>query len=295
MVGSRMDDPGMSGLPPFPPGMAEELQALATQLEAGRVGNRPATIEARRRKLLEAHCSGIPVPDGVLTCIGDSHTVFFAGAERLGFLRHRRMGWFRANWINRGLDLLPCFRTFHLGPATAWKCAEPGSSTMTREKLDRVLSKDLPRGSRVLLSFGEIDCRVHMSKRVMAGEDVGRVARETAGRFMRLPLHVRDRGFQPVVWGPAQTIPNDEWVVISFPVVGDWQLRRAVTHAYNKALREMCVDEAIPFVVIEEGYEMGEGTDPECFIDGIHLSQRLMPLALKVLHDAGVWEGKSGA
>jgi len=204
------------------------------------------------------------------------------------------MGWFRANWINRGLDLLPCFRTFHLGPATAWKCAEPGSSTMTREKLDRVLSKDVSPGSRVLLSFGEIDCRVHMSKRVMAGEDVGLVARETARRFMRLPLHVRDRGFQPVVWGPAQTIPNDEWVVISFPVVGDWKLRRTVTHAYNQALREMCVEKSIPFVVIEEGYELGEGTDPECFIDGIHLSQRLMPSALKALHVAGVWEGEAG-
>ena len=287
----------MSKLPPFPPGMAGELESLAAELEGWAAAGRdaPDSVKQRQRSLLEAHCVGMPVPEEVITCIGDSHTVFFAGAERLGFLRHRRMGWLRGNWINRGLDLLPCFRTFHLGPATAWKCADLGSSTMTREKLDRVLDKDVPPGSRVLLSFGEIDCRVHMSKRVMAGEDPSVVTRETAERFMRLPLHVRARGFRPVVWGPAQAIPNDESVVISFPVVGDWKLRREVTHAYNRELRRLCEAHGMPFVLIEEGYESGDGTDPGCFIDGIHLSQRLMPVALRALHEGGAWNPEGGS
>lgn len=47
------------------------------------------------------------------------------------------------------------------------------------------------------------------------------------------------------------------------------------------------MSELLPFALIEEGNRKGTGTDPECFLDGIHLSQRLMPAAARAMHASG--------
>ena len=97
-----------------------------------------------------------------------------------------------------------------MGPATAWKAGDYGSSTRSREKIEKLLAKDLRPGSKLLLSFGEIDCRIHMAKAVLAGGKIKDVVEKTAAKFVKLPEAIAARGFRPVVWGPPQIIPKDE-------------------------------------------------------------------------------------
>ncbi len=283
-------------IPPLPDATLAEVLALADLLDpllTRKPRSAATSLDGRRRALLESHL-GRPLarPPEPLTCLGDSNTMFFAGAERLRFIRYRRSGFWKPHWINRGLDLLPCFRVFHVGPATAWKAGDPGSSTRSREKIEILLRKDLRPGSPVLLSFGEIDCRIHMAKAVLAGGRIDEVVEKTAAKFVRLPQAIAARGFRPVVWGPPQIIPKDQALSSpTFPFLGPWELRRDITYAYIASLREHCAKAGIPFVALAGLYHPPERkADKALFHDGTHLSQRLMPLALTELQKAGVLE-----
>jgi hypothetical protein len=283
-------------IPELPAATLAEIVSLADELDAYRSRRRRSTAtphDERRRALLESHL-GRPVRGGIepLTCIGDSNTMFFAGAERLRFIRYRRSAFWKPHWINRGLDLLPCFRVFHVGPATAWKAGDPGSSTRSREKLEILMKKDLRSGSRVLLSFGEIDCRIHMAKAVKAGGSIEALVEKTAAKFIELPKLFAARGFRPAVWGVPQIIPKDEALSSpTFPFIGSWEMRRDITYAYIDRLRAHCAAAGIPMVALAGKYHAPqEKPDRVLFHDGTHLSQRLMPLALAELQAAGVLE-----
>lgn len=282
----------MIDLPPLSPELNAEIDALHDDLDAT-LRRRPrrstASFDDRRRALLEQHL-GHPAPAEIETipCIGDSNTMFFAGSERLRFIRYRRSALLKPHWINRGLDLLPCFRVFHVGPATAWKAGDPGSSTRAREKLGILLRKDVAPGSKLILSFGEIDCRIHMARAVKGGKPIDEVVEATASKYIQLPRWIASEGFRPLVWGPPQIIPNDERLDHTFPFVGPWELRRDVTYAYIERLRHHCSEAGIPFVALAGTYHPEEQRPAKAwFHDGTHLSQRLMPLALRELADAG--------
>ncbi|MCW1883181.1 hypothetical protein OKA04_00470 [Luteolibacter flavescens] len=283
-------------IPPLPEDTLSEVVSLADDLDA-LLTRKPRTTatpyDARRRALLEKHLGrelGGPVE--LLTCLGDSNTMFFAGAERLRFIRYRRSAFWKPHWINRGLDLLPCFRVFHVGPATAWKAGDPGSSTRSREKIEILLKRDIKPGSKVLMSFGEIDCRIHMAKAVISGKAIDEVVEKTAAKFVQLPQSLAARGFRPIVWGPPQIIPKDENLSSpTFPFVGSWELRRDITYAYTARLREHCQKAGIPMVALAGKYhDPAVKADIKLFHDGTHLSQQLMPLALEELQKAGVLE-----
>lgn len=267
--------------------LADDLDALITRKPRTTV----TPYEERRYGLLSAHLGReVKGPLEPLPCIGDSNTMFFAGAERLRFIRYRRSAFWKPFWINRGLDLLPCFRVFHVGPATAWKAGDYGSSTRSREKIEKLLAKDLRPGSKLLLSFGEIDCRIHMAKAVLAGGKIKDVVEKTAAKFVKLPEAIAARGFRPVVWGPPQIIPKDEKLSSpTFPFIGSWELRRDITYAYIECLGEHCGRQGIPFLALAGKYHPPmEKAERSLFHDGTHLSQRLMPLALEELQKAGV-------
>ena len=283
-------------IPELPESTLAEVISLADELDA-LLTRRPRTtatpFDERRRALLSKHL-GREVPEGIepLTCIGDSNTMFFAGAERLRFVRYRRSAFWKPHWINRGLDLLPCFRVFHVGPATAWKAGDLGSSTRSREKIEILLKKDLKPGAKLLMSFGEIDCRIHMAKAVQAGGKIEDVVEKTAAKFVKLPAAIKARGFQHAIWAPPQIIPKDEKLSCpAFPFVGSWELRRDITYAYIERLKAHCAEHGIPCLSLAGLYHPRmEKAERSLFHDGTHLSQRLMPLALAELQKAGILE-----
>jgi len=283
----------MSEVPPLTDALRNEIDRLARDIEAA-LKYRPrrslAAFEPRRRALLERHLGRRPPRDPeVVYCLGDSHTMFFAGTERLGFIHYRRTGWWSPNWINRGLDLLPLFRTFHVGAATAWRAPDHGSSTRAREKIELLIRRgDVPRGAKLLLSFGEIDCRVHLPRAIQGGKPMDDAVRATAEQFLRLPDWLRAQGFDVLIWAPPHVLPKDEDLDAAFPFVGTWEFRRDITLAYLDALHDRCRAENFPVASLYGHYHPADRKIPEGFChDGIHLSQRLMPLALKKIAATG--------
>lgn len=284
-------------IPELPESTLAELASLADALDP-LITRKPRTkatpFDERRRALLAKHLGrALPQELELITCIGDSNTMFFAGAERLRFIRYRRSALWKPHWINRGLDLLPCFRAFHIGPTTAWKAGDKGSSTRAREKLEILLKKDVKPGGKVLLSIGEIDCRIHMAKTIKAGKSsIEDAVEKTAAKFIKLLVELKERGYRPALWALPQIVPKDEKLSSpTFPFVGSYELRRDITYAYLERLKAHCGENGIPCVSILGMYHPPmEKATREFFHDGTHLSQRLMPLALRELEKAGVLE-----
>jgi len=270
-----------------------EINSLESAINAHQDRILPPALDERRHGLLARHIGFSPnLPLPVLNVVGDSHSIFFGGAECIRFRKGRRIwtGFFRARYVSSTAELLPVFKVFHVGPATAWQADERGSSTCAREKIDALLrSRDILAGSRILLVFGEIDCRCHIPKAVLAGRSAEASVNETVDRFMRLPKRLKAAGYNPSVWLPS-LIPllggagNPE-DIHALPVIGPQALRDEITHVYCARLSEACKLEGILSTGVTAPIN-----DPisACFIDGHHLSQHIMPAALGALIDAGI-------
>lgn len=284
---------------PIDPSLLATINKLADRVDPAVSGSPRIPTDGHsefadeRFKLLARHL-GFEPPRSIepVTVIGDSNTMFFAGADHLRFIRYRRLGLFRPRYINRGLDLLPCFRTFHLGPSTAWKAFEHGSSTRAREKLELLARKDLKPGTRVMLSFGEIDCRIHMPKAVLAGKPIKETTIKTATRLLGLATWLRSKGMRVSVWGIPQIIPREENDPNApLPPVGSLDLRTEITYAFIETMNELAGELEIPHVAAAGTFHpRSQAMPPACFHDEVHLSQLLMPHALKLLIEGGVLE-----
>jgi hypothetical protein len=267
--------------------LAADMKSALAQKSAVAV----AALEDRRHQLLAHHLGFAPRrPIEPITVIGDSHTLFFAGENGMSQVKHRRVGIWRPRYITRGLDLLPCFQTRHLGPATAWRAFDYKSSTRAREKIRALVRRELPPGSTVLLSFGEIDCRCHIPKAALTGTAITPAVQETVARFLHLATSLRAGGLKVAVWGPAMvTIAEQAVVGNPLPTVGPFPLRAEIARAYCAELNRACAGLAVPCVCLAGTYHDWQSpAAAECFIDGCHLSQIMMASALRALQAAGI-------
>jgi hypothetical protein len=270
------------------------ITALAADMKLARENKSVAALaalEERRHQLLAQHLGFEPQrPSAPVYVVGDSHTLFFSGENGMTQVKHRRVGFWRPRHITRGLDLLPCFETRHLGPTTAWRAFDYGSSTRAREKIDALVRSEWRPGTRVLLSFGEIDCRCHIPKTALEGKPFERAVRETVERFFRLVMHLLSRELNVAVWGPAMvTIADQAFPGNPLPTVGPFALRAEVVRAYCQELKQSCDAKNVSCVCLAGTYhDWQHPAEPDCFLDGCHLSQKRMAQALSALKAAGI-------
>jgi hypothetical protein len=254
----------------------------------------PADLETRRHALLASHLGFTPAaPLPVIHVIGDSHSAFFAGTEGIVFHPGRRVftGFFRARYVSAFTELLPIFRVFHLGPATAWQAAEPGSSTSTLQKTRALLRcGDVPRGATVLLVFGEIDCRYHIPRAVLGGKAVADAVTTTVDRFLRLADHIRSAGRDPTLWLPTIAPilpPSEKPEETPLPALGPQSLRDEITIRYCEELARASSAAGLRCAGLSAP-PLGTPPPADWFWDGNHLSQRVMPAALRALRESGI-------
>jgi hypothetical protein len=210
-------------------------------------------------------------PPTVIHCLGDSHCCFFSGQDRI---------------FQSGLPAqhaLPFFRVYHLGAALAYSLVKSGSQSGGRDKLFSSLRERVPPGSRVMLCFGEIDCRSHLIKRAEeTPSPLADVAGECVDRYFGVVLEVRALGFDVLVYNapPSSRRPNRS----PYPSYGSAAARNQVTIYFNNHLAARCAAEGIPFLAnFPDLVPAGGASRESCFYDNIHLSQRGMPATLRRL------------
>ena len=200
-------------------------------------------------------------------CIGDSHVSLFSGLDAVG----------------RNYDALPFFKTYWMGPLTAYKAIE------RKEIMDTLLREDVKAGDKVLLCFGEIDCRAHLVKQAeLRKEPLEKVVRQCVENYFELFLALKGLGYDVMAWNaPPPSMEDIEFG--EYSTYGSYSQRLEATWTFNRILKELCGGNDIPFISIFEKLVGPDGlTNPLIFMDEIHLSQRVMPFVIDEFKEMGM-------
>lgn len=206
--------------------------------------------------------------------LGDSHIWFISGRDRKDGRRIRDLD-------GLGFDNYAAyFSGFHLGPSLAYNLGRLGTSTATTEKIEKLFeNKIIPENARIMLSFGEIDCRCQVWKQI--DEKGGTLEAVVGGIVEQYAAYIdqlASRGFRPIVWGPIAPTPQRTTNAI-YPTHGSYEQRKAAVRQFTEAMRAACDRRSVPFVsVFDDLLDESNMTREELYIDPIHLSQRARPL-----------------
>ncbi len=204
-----------------------------------------------------------------LHCIGDSHASVFGGEERM-------------QEVLASHDTLPQFRSYRIGPATAYNL----SSKMGI--LDSIILP-LPKGSRIMFCFGEVDCRAHLIHQAgIQGRPLEEVIKECVDRYFGIFKHYQSQGYDMYAWNiiPSSTAIMDFEV---YPAYGTCQDRNKVARIFNGYLKELCDNNGMRLVsIFDRLVDSKDITDMSYFMDHIHLSTRVIPFVLEELKDLWV-------
>jgi hypothetical protein len=186
--------------------------------------------------------------------VGDSHVVPFWGS--MPFLAH------------------------HLGAATAYNLNKKNSTTKSNEQLFKVSNK-LGKKDIVMLSFGEIDCRIHIYYEHKKSNDkysIGDLIDRTIANYGEVMVQLKERGVNFCVYcvSPATAVGNE----YKYPFYGTPEIRSQINRMFNEKLREFCESNGYKFIDI---YDKVTGKDglmlKEYASDDIHLNKKAVGLA----------------
>lgn len=205
-------------------------------------------------------------------CIGDSHAGLFSGMHGL-----------QPIWPDVGEQALPCVRAVRLGPFLAYSLTRPRHRA--RAALREALQSVKP-GDRIVLCFGEIDCRCHVVRIAKSrGQTIPRAAGELAEAYVHSMCTLL-KDYQPVFWCASPTtasrVESGE-----FPTVGTFSQRRAATRAFNAGVaREADICGAIVVDVSAQVSSRDGKPLAKYFPDSVHLGPPALPLAVRALTEA---------
>lgn len=210
----------------------------------------------------------------IIYCIGDSHISFFSGRNEI-----------QPAWPLSAHDAIPSFKTYRLRAVLAYRLPDFGSTMQGREKLLEILGI-IPKQSRLLLSFGEVDCRVHLIKQSeKQGRPIEEVVNECVGRYFSQVLELK-KEFRPMVWAVVPSSPTEKVLDPRYPHYGTPAERNRVHRLFNQELERLCKENSIPFISIFNILTHPDGTTNTAFYsDQIHLSQRALPYAVRELQE----------
>lgn len=207
--------------------------------------------------------------------IGDSHATFFTG---LNYHQFCGVG---------APQMLPAFRAFNVGPSLAYTLDKPAGAGARQRPLFQLLSSGtIAAGAAVMLTFGEIDGRVHVLRQAeKQGRTVQEVQRDAVEAYMAALEEVARMGFRPMVWAPVGGMPEVNPHPELYPCHGTMVERNRARWDFIQLLADACARRRIPIVgifraMVNEAME----TDASWLMDGLHLSQRAMVPTVNAFH-----------
>lgn len=226
----------------------EQTEGSLARIVRGRLSLLKRQVSLRvlyARSLLRSKLSHKPV----VYVIGDSHTGIF-------------------------LKRKP-FVVFWLGPATAHNLGMRRSTTNSNKKLRAVLDSLVTPRDKVLMVFGEVDCRIHIYNQYVTNrerlsiEDVIGVTVEKYGEVLR---EIEGRGLDLYV---ASVPPGGkEGNVFGVPNYPPPDMRRVINRIFNEELAAFCRLYGLKFIDVYSTVVDADGfIKPEySYADGTHLN-----------------------
>lgn len=210
--------------------------------------------------------------------IGDSHVSFLAGLPGLV-----------PEMPAKAACAIPGVCVHRTGQFLAHSLATPRHRvrTMIRRALQLAKTND-----RVLMVFGEIDCRSHVSFQAkQQGRSIEAVARDLAARYARAARSLvgsRDLAFLAIYPTRTEFVP-DTWGARGTP-----KEHRRAARAFNEALTNVAT--GLDATVIDLGRHVADRRGlarDEFFMDAIHADYRAAPFAVRELARLGWVDDRS--
>jgi len=208
-------------------------------------------------------------------CFGDSHIELFAKKV--------------TRKVSKKIckNLYQYFKTWYVGSATAYNLCKKDSRTKAKMKIFKRLKneKKVPPKSMVMLDFGEIDCRVHLAKRIINQKnDPDKIIEECINRYFSVVQEIIDLEFKVIIFGPiASTILTDT----SFPQYGTCIERNNITKLFNSYAQKKCEEKKCTFVSIFENLIDEKGiTKWKFYRDSAHVGYKVWPILIKKMNSS---------
>lgn len=199
-------------------------------------------------------------------CVGDSHVCFFSGKNKICE------------------DSYMVFRPKRVGAHLAYSL---GDANHIASRLLFSHVNGIPKEDKLLLSFGEIDIRVHVVRQsVKQNKSIKEIVKNIVVRYCRAIDALIGNSHKIVIWSPVPTCncSNPKAKVTEknpYPHIGTTQQRNEANLYFSEFLRKR-YGESVPVLdLYKEIIRQDLTTRNEYFMDSIHLSQKAMPLILK--------------
>ena len=219
--------------------------------------------------------------------LGDSHVNFFSGNELLAYTS---IG-YDMHWC-KTINNIPV-TALHVGPGLAYNSCKYGTTSRFLEKTEFLLDNYIKKGTKILVTLGEVDCRAHVIRQsIKQGRDYHEIIEDITGNYIRYLKMVKERGYMVGCWGPVAS--QSESVPIHpddkrYPRYGTEIERNKATEYFNERMEQLCNEEGIKFItlfpmLIDENYKTCNDLYSE---DGVHLGQKALPEAISLLKEIG--------
>ena len=190
--------------------------------------------------------------------IGDSHT--------FSFLLH-----------------LP-FIVKHLGSATAYGL---GNKNKNYYKLERLLKRVDINKDIILLSFGEIDSRIHLFTQLKMRSNkpfLIEIINEVIAKYGRVLLNLKIKGYTLYIYGipPASSLVENTYNYIHY---GTPAQRSIISIILNVNLEGFCTKNNISYINIQKVTSTPEGfIKSEYTKDKLHLNNKIVPVVRSIIN-----------
>jgi len=204
----------------------------------------------------------------MIHCIGDSHAAVFSGEEKM-----------QPCWPERSNDLLPYFRSYRIGTATAYQLENKKGLIF-----DLLNSINLNEHDKIMFWFGEVDIRAHLYKQsLLQAKAVDLIVNKCVGRYINTVLWFKFFQLPIIIWGPIASWNKSK--PYTGPSFASNEIRNKITKLFNDRCVELCKMHDLIFISVFEEMLNEDFTTNTIYLDDwedchIHLSQRAMPLIL---------------
>lgn len=211
----------------------------------------------------------------MIHCVGDSHSSVFSGKDEM-----------QPIWPERSDDKLSFFRSYRIGPATAYQLENK------IQIINEIVNLLKPNDS-LLFCFGEVDIRAHLKKQMdIQGKSIKEVVTECVDRYVHVLLYYKNLGLDVIAWGPIASFHDDK-AYTSGPSFGTGYERNLITKEFNQYLEERCYENNIKFVTIFNKMVDENLQTKHVYLDDweachIHLNQKSLPLILEAFKEKNI-------
>lgn len=222
----------------------------------------------------------------IIYVVGDSHSLFWSGTNGIK----------DANRFSEDIPILEkhndIFKCYNIGPSLAYSINNYKSKSRGRENFEYLLKTNvIPKYSRVLLCFGEIDCRVHLLKNGF--NSMIKRLNDCIYNYFYFIDQIKDIHIS--IYGPVASLKDSAYIDPNYPRNGTEYERNITTFIFNKRLQEECIKRNIFFYtnfnfLINDDFT----TKDEFFYDGCHLSNKIYSIAKHIfLHGLELCENRN--